>query len=33
MVVYDILNESILDAPRIVGAISGVVMCVLFFLY
>ena len=31
MVVYDILNDSILDAPRIVGAISGVVMCVLFF--
>lgn len=31
MVVYDILNDSILDAPRVVGAISGVVMCVLFF--
>lgn len=31
MVIYDILNDSILDAPRVIGAISGVVICVLFF--
>lgn len=32
MVVYDILCDSIFDAPRLMDAISGVVMCALFLL-